>query len=79
MFLVLSAQNNYEDEKKRNPFDISSRKTTLTMTHVTLSLPLIFPLLLLLILDDEDRQIAIHCMCQHATGDVTAENTEKTT
>lgn len=49
------------------------------MTHVTLSLPLIFPLLLLLILDDEDRQIAIHCMCQHATGDATAENTEKTT
>ena len=59
--------------------EIASRKTTLTVTPVTLSLLLIFPLLLLLILDDEDRQIAIHCMCQHATGDVTAEDTQRRT
>lgn len=47
------------------------------MTPVTLSLPPIFPLLLLLILHDENRQIAIHCMCRHATGDVAADNADR--
>lgn len=37
-----------------------------------LSLPSIFLLLLLLILKNENRQIAIRRMCQHATGDITA-------
>lgn len=37
-----------------------------------LSLPPIFLLLLLLILKNENRQIAIRRMCQHATGDITA-------
>lgn len=32
------------------------------MTSVIVSLPLIFPLLLLLILD-EDRRVAVNCMC----------------
>ena len=64
---------------EKNNWDNASRKTTLTMTPVTLSLPLIFPLLLLLILHDENRQIAIHCMCRHATGDVAADNADRRT
>lgn len=36
---------------------------------VALSLPLIFPHLLLLNLSDEDRQITVLSMCQRATGD----------
>lgn len=54
-------------------WDIVSRKTTLTTTPVTLSLPPIFLLLRLLILQNENRQIAIRRMCRHATGDAAAD------
>lgn len=52
--------------------DIVYRKTTLTTTPVTLSLPPISLLMLFLILKNENRQIAIRHMCRHATGDVDA-------
>lgn len=54
-------------------WDIVSRKTTLTTTPVALSLPPIFLLLHFLILQNENRQIAIRRMCRHATGDVAAD------
>lgn len=60
--------------QSKSIWDIASRITALTATPVTLSLPLIFPLVLSLILHNENRQIAFRGMCWHGTVDVSADN-----